>query len=484
MRKEFYTTLSQDFSQLLEDSDDYNVNIKVGENVNTRNFLAHSAILRARSPYFKRALSDRWTVKKDGIISFTKSNISPSVFSLILKYIYSGILDLTEIPGTDCLNLLVASDELLLGELIEHIQDHFIERDTTWTMQNFSMVLRTATQIPSCKKLQDYCFESICNDPEPFFTSDDFLSLDMDILLDLIKCDNLEIKEADIWEFLIKWAINHTQGIREMKPTDVKKFSENNFRDLKKTVEPFIPYVRFYDISLKEFYYKVRPYQQVIPEPLLEDLMSVLMADTEPKLKNLPARAGNLIKGSNIITGKHACIISNWIDKKDALSTSEKHQLQFNLLYRGTSDGFNAASFHEKVDNRGKALVVIKLKDSEKIIGGFNASGWYGSRNTIMYGRTRRLNDYGSWLSNSDHFIFSFANRNDYKTRKIGRSDDAYGVYDTSNKMLQFGCGDLMLDNGQYGTCKKNNYDHNILDTENFVAEELEVFEVISPMIV
>ncbi|CAG8701145.1 18710_t:CDS:2, partial [Acaulospora morrowiae] len=106
MRKEFYTTLSQDFSQLLEDADDYNVIIKVGENANTRNFFAHSAILRARSPYFKRALSDQWTVKKDGIISFTKSNISPTVFSLILKYIYSGILDLTEVPGTDCLDLL------------------------------------------------------------------------------------------------------------------------------------------------------------------------------------------------------------------------------------------------------------------------------------------------------------------------------------------------------------------------------------------
>ncbi|CAG8753522.1 3633_t:CDS:1, partial [Acaulospora morrowiae] len=84
MRTEFYTNLSLDFSQLLEDADGYNVNIKVGENNETKEFRAHSIILRARSPYFKRALSDSWVTIKDGVILFNKPNISPNVFTLIL----------------------------------------------------------------------------------------------------------------------------------------------------------------------------------------------------------------------------------------------------------------------------------------------------------------------------------------------------------------------------------------------------------------
>ncbi|CAG8783411.1 10579_t:CDS:2, partial [Acaulospora morrowiae] len=162
MLTEFYINLSQDLSQLLEDADDYNVNIKVGENTDTQDFRAHSIILRARSPYFKRALSSRWTFsKKDGIILFTKPNISPTIFTLILKYIYSGTLDLIKISRSDILNLLVASDELLLDELIEHIQDHLIKRESQWLKQNSIMVLHTVIKLFSCKELQEYCLESI-----------------------------------------------------------------------------------------------------------------------------------------------------------------------------------------------------------------------------------------------------------------------------------------------------------------------------------
>jgi hypothetical protein len=81
----FYSSLSKDLSSILNDADDYNVIIKVGEDQNTKEFQAHSVILRARSPYFKSALSNKWITKKDGMILFNKPNISPIVFELILK---------------------------------------------------------------------------------------------------------------------------------------------------------------------------------------------------------------------------------------------------------------------------------------------------------------------------------------------------------------------------------------------------------------
>ena len=55
----FHSGLSKDFSLILNDADDFNVVVQVGENQNTKDFRAHSVILRARSPYFKRALSIR-----------------------------------------------------------------------------------------------------------------------------------------------------------------------------------------------------------------------------------------------------------------------------------------------------------------------------------------------------------------------------------------------------------------------------------------
>ncbi|POG63230.1 hypothetical protein GLOIN_2v1784315 [Rhizophagus irregularis DAOM 181602=DAOM 197198] len=83
---EFFTSLSKDFSVLLDHSDDYNVIIRVGDEKNEKTFQAHSVILRARSPYFKRALSNDWARKEDGSTVFTKPNVSPAVFEIILKF--------------------------------------------------------------------------------------------------------------------------------------------------------------------------------------------------------------------------------------------------------------------------------------------------------------------------------------------------------------------------------------------------------------
>jgi hypothetical protein len=81
----FHSKLSKDLSLILNDADDYNVIIRVGENNNKEEFRAHSVILRARSPYFKGALSPCWVTKKNDMIIFNKSNITPNVFEMILR---------------------------------------------------------------------------------------------------------------------------------------------------------------------------------------------------------------------------------------------------------------------------------------------------------------------------------------------------------------------------------------------------------------
>ncbi|RIA93815.1 BTB/POZ protein [Glomus cerebriforme] len=130
MAFEFFSRLSQQFSQLFEKADDYNVKINVGKNPNAKEFYAHSNVLKARCPYFKRVLSQDWAEKKNNMINFTKPNISPIVFEMIIKYIYTGILDLKNQAVSDILDLLVASDELLIEELVTFGQNYLIENRT------------------------------------------------------------------------------------------------------------------------------------------------------------------------------------------------------------------------------------------------------------------------------------------------------------------------------------------------------------------
>ena len=87
MALSFHSSLSKDLSLILYDADDFDAVIQVGENQNAKEFYAHSVILRARSPYFKSALSTRWVTKKDNMIMFNKPNIIPEVFEMVLKYV-------------------------------------------------------------------------------------------------------------------------------------------------------------------------------------------------------------------------------------------------------------------------------------------------------------------------------------------------------------------------------------------------------------
>ena len=80
----YFNKLVNDFSNLLNNSDYYDVEIKVGEDEDIKIFKAHSIILKARSLYFKTALSNNWVKKSDGLILFEKENISPTVFEVLL----------------------------------------------------------------------------------------------------------------------------------------------------------------------------------------------------------------------------------------------------------------------------------------------------------------------------------------------------------------------------------------------------------------
>jgi hypothetical protein len=97
MVSKFYSSLSQDLSLVLDDSDDYNVVIVVGKNQDIKEFRAHSHILRSRSPYFKNAFSKKeyqttFVASTDGlsnnnVMEFKKPNINPSVFKIIIRYV-------------------------------------------------------------------------------------------------------------------------------------------------------------------------------------------------------------------------------------------------------------------------------------------------------------------------------------------------------------------------------------------------------------
>jgi hypothetical protein len=177
---------------------------------------------------------------------------------------------------------LVASDELLLEKFFNYVQDYLIEKQKDWVQQNFVLVLHTVSKLSSCKKLQDHCTNSICANPEPLITSKDFPSLDKDILFDFLKRDDFKIEEAVAWDYLIKWGIEQTPGLGSQN-SDRTKWNNKNYEELRKTLNRFIPLIRFVDIPATDFFDKVRPYKAIIPHNTYEEISEFYYKDVLPR---------------------------------------------------------------------------------------------------------------------------------------------------------------------------------------------------------
>jgi len=57
------------------------------------------------------------------------------------------------------------------------------------------------------------------------------------------------------------------------------------------------------------------------------------------------------------------------------LGSNKNKNLQYELLYSGSRDGFESSIFHKKCDNKTPTLVVIKAHTG-KIFGGFTNLTW------------------------------------------------------------------------------------------------------------
>src|SRR6266542_5499445 len=91
--------------------------------------------------------------------------------------------------------------------------------------------------------------------------------------------------------------------------------------------------------------------------------------------------------------------------------------------------------FIKKCDNKGATIVIAKVKNSEHIIGGYNPIEWDSSNLS---------------KSTNDSFIFSFTNRSNLQSAKVGYTRIKQpSIYCSSNYGPTFGAG-YDQDNGNW----------------------------------
>ncbi|RHZ73532.1 hypothetical protein Glove_230g214 [Diversispora epigaea] len=506
MKYLFLDKLTQNFSELLGDKEEYNVIIEVGDEPNKKTFTAHSAVLRYRSSYFNNELKNTVPNINNSIKTITIQNIPAQAFEIILKYIYNGIMDTENIDERTIYESMIIANKFELGELSIQLESHLIEFEASWLKTNFSFVYHSIFKSNKFENLKKCCNDIVTRFPKFIFESTEFTSFSESVLVSILERDDLQMKESIIWDYLIKWGTAQNPTL----PERLERWTDENFMTLKSTLQQCLPLIRYFHISNPDVMDKIKPYKKILDKQLWNDLKQYLilpyrpvlsiilpprvyrrqerpsrinLASEPPPIVYVPPRI-NLAPEppprvnepfSTIINEEYAAIISSWINYRSTNYSITNNPYEFKLILRGSKDGFAPRTFWDISHGHGNTIVICKVKETGEIIGGFNP---------LVWDKTAR-----GWMKTNRSFIFSFrggSSRNPILSR-VKDKNYAIFFYCHKNKVgPKFGKEEFMLKSSQFdftqdclNQCKESKYYQKSLGKENFSIIDYEVLKAV-----
>ncbi|RHZ89140.1 hypothetical protein Glove_18g36 [Diversispora epigaea] len=482
MSFKFFDKLSQDFSELLNDKKEYNVVIEVDKELNKKSFTSHSVVLRYRSAYFTKELENTAT-NENQVKTIIKPNISVQTFEIILKYIYGGVVNIENIENKIVYELMIVANEFEFEELSEKLESYLVESKASWLRTHFSLVYHSIFDSNKFKSLKQFYNNIIAKHPNLIFESEDFASLQETALVSILKKDDLQMEEIKIWDYIIKWGIAQNPNL----PITLEEWSKENFKTLKITLQQCLPLIRYFHIPEKDIWEKLKPYRKILGMQLWDDLIQHFMFPNQPvKSLVLPARIISTPKlpprvnepFSTIINEEHAAEISSWIDNESTIYSSTNIPYDFQLILRGTRDGFDPKTFWNMCHGHAGTITIAKVTGTDEILGGYNPLAWNNSKT--------------DFIEANDSFIFSLKNGNiqnsilsriKNKSRALYYNGSTYGpCFGNCEFRLESQVYDFTQD--EYCWCIGDGYTHYyekyIRTTgEMFSIVEYEVFKIV-----
>ena len=124
------------------------------------------------------------------------------------------------------------------------------------------------------------------------------------------------------------------------------------------------------------------------------------------------------MKNSSLIKEAEAELLNKWV------SEAVGGKVRYDLLWKGSRDGFKASTFHTKCNGKGATLTVI-MSEHDKLFGGYTSESWGfgGSGGAYKYDPTA--------------FVYSLT----HKTKCSKQKNTSYSIYDDSTYGPIFGGG-------------------------------------------
>ncbi|RHZ81827.1 hypothetical protein Glove_117g239 [Diversispora epigaea] len=470
MTLNFYENLSNDYVKLLENGNEHNIIIEVGEPSVMQTFKVHSTVLCYRCPYLYDEFKKSTINNDDNNKIIQKPQISAKVFNFIIKYIYGATVNLEKVETSIIFDLLVTANQFQLEELVARLQTFLIENHPSWLKLNFSKIYNSSFQT-HFEALQNYCNDIIAKHPNLIFESNDFTTLPEAALVSIIQREDLQLEESKIWDYIIQWGIAQNKTL----PSNLNDWIDRDFQILKNSLQQCLPHIRYFQFSNDNIMEKLFPFQRILDNTLWADILKYFITPDKPidspilaprKLvtTQLPNRGYTFQITSSIIANEHAAEIASWIDKKEVTYDVNNNPYEFNLILRGSRDGFGKDVFWNLCNQKINLVVVVKVKDTDEILGGYNPNGW-------------NSNFMSQYSTSNDSFIFSLKNgniKNNILSRVKNASNAIYNYYNGPN----FGGNDFYMSN-QFYTSLIQGYEKLIRKTTGgFSIDDYEIFQI------
>ncbi|CAB4474044.1 hypothetical protein RhiirA5_411214 [Rhizophagus irregularis] len=386
----------QDISQIRKNNIDYDVVFIVGRKPSKR-MIGHSFVLKVRSVYFHNKLhsmDENEEFDKYDRYQFKFPEYTFEIFDRILSFIYSNEINVLTMSSLSLLNLMKAAKRFKLTDMVEYLQSYLIEDRSSWIYEN---IFTEAFDNEESQQLQSLVIDLICKNTKWFLNLDHFNKFSEEQLIKFLQIDDLSIEEFHVWNAVLDWAFVKNADLNEKKVT---LWSVQEIECFKKTLKPFIPFIRFFQISSSKYFDYVYEFSKVLPEELVNKLLEYYLKGNSPtNYLLLPLRKVRTID-SDFITSEQAEIISCWIenDTQEKLINLE-WEFKFNLLYSTKRNGNSVEMFHEYCDNKGATVILVKTNLPGEIIGGYNPISWGNNESSSDF---KSKNSFKDLLNDGD----------------------------------------------------------------------------------
>uniref|UniRef100_A0A8W8HWW3 BTB/POZ domain-containing protein 9 n=1 Tax=Magallana gigas TaxID=29159 RepID=A0A8W8HWW3_MAGGI len=232
--------LSDNLSDLVDNSDYSDITLMV-ENVA---FPAHKVILATRSEYFRALLYGGMKESQPGTTQIELKDTSASAFGILLKYMYSGRLNLLEIKDENLLDILGMSHRYGFVDLESAISDYL---KAILNISNVCLIYDIANMY-HLTSLCQVCKEFIDKNAQEILVNETFFTLSQSSIKELISRDSFCAPENTIFNAVVKWT-EHNQG---------------------QDPSPILECIRLPLMSMNDLLNVVRPTSLVSPDSILD----------------------------------------------------------------------------------------------------------------------------------------------------------------------------------------------------------------------